>query len=864
MQLAQDITVVVAELSDVLGHPNGTPSNVISLPATVVANLSYFAAGNQCNFVSSFDHLEIGQLPTLPPGLDPEKIKQQFQQFVSSLTPNQTVSFNVAALANDANVNVENAGLSVDSGLSRLAFRAEVGPSSLLAAQAWGSFYNGNVSDRLLGADWGYFIDKDMLDALISFKIATALASGDTGDFQPVTGVGSVYSNAGGNVHVTSTFSGNVDAKICSVWTDVTLDWNLSAGGPNTVTSDMNLSWHTSNDACSVTAAILGAALGGVVDLLNVPVVDGILNPITGFMAGIATVMYLANTLNPPGLPIKDCKQLSDTHYACKLRLNMNQVSQFGQLSLNSVNALDDGISLTGIMKPVPLTTAIVQPSAGTFGWIPPGISCGEISGGEVAQFRKDPTKFVTLHTEVTLADAGTAPLYFCDFSVVNDPLGVFPASDIQVLDQQAPISLSINIPYPGAEYFAAPYPCQLLVTTSGGTRLISIPPAPPLTQQDINNLANALADQIGGCQKLVNSWFTQVGIFNPAWGPDPPPDQIVDHLWQVEVLGLSTGETATLLDATRRPLVTGVATTGATMQLSALVQPAAASEVGLLRGLSGAAGGAAPGLGQAATNPNQTPGIGIIQQLILRRANIPLLAPCQRIATAYLDGEPAVVALLQDSIMAFGLSTLSRPTLMASWPVPGLNGTIAWRDGLLGFGSEGFVTVTTHRVLRPDCCSRTGAISDAIAGPGVLYALGINGLQIYSPSLQLVGEVPLAAGGHLLRIGGALIVAGVAGLTIFDITQPLSPREVATRGGLNVTDLVSPPDVGGRFVVALLATGPAQLFELAADGTLNPRATYPQLPWFAGTARLADLLVRLGPGNTTIQVSAFGQSKKM
>jgi hypothetical protein len=123
------------------------------------------------------------------------------------------------------------------------------------------------------------------------------------------------------------------------------------------------------------------------------------------------------------------------------------------------VNALNDGVSLTGIMKPVPLTTAIVQPSAGTLGWIPPGISCGEISGGEVAQFRSDPTKFVTLHAEVTLDDAGTAPLHFCDLTVLNDPLGVVPASDIQVLDQQTPISLSINIPYPGAAYYAAPYP---------------------------------------------------------------------------------------------------------------------------------------------------------------------------------------------------------------------------------------------------------------------------------------------------------------------------------------------------------------------------------------------------------------------
>jgi hypothetical protein len=213
---------------------------------------------------------------------------------------------------------------------------------------------------------------------------------------------------------------------------------------------------------------------------------------------------------------------------------------------------------------------------------------------------------------------------------------------------------------------------------------------------------------------------------------------------------------------------------------------------------------------------------------------------------------------------MAFDLSTLSRPTLIESWPVPGLNGAIAWGDGLLGFGSEGFVSMTTHRVLRPGCCSNAEAITDAIAGPGVLYALGSNGLQIYSPSLQLVGQVPVAAGRRLLRVGRTLIADGAGGMAIFDITQPLSPKQVGAWDGLNVTDLFSPPDVGGRCVVALLATGPAQLFELAVDGTLNSRATYPQVPWFAGSARLGGLLVRLAPGNTTIQVSAFGQSKKL
>ena len=69
-QLAQDVVIVVADMNDVLSHPNQAPANLISVPATVVMNLSYFSTGSQCYFAFAFDHVEPGPLPTLPPGLD--------------------------------------------------------------------------------------------------------------------------------------------------------------------------------------------------------------------------------------------------------------------------------------------------------------------------------------------------------------------------------------------------------------------------------------------------------------------------------------------------------------------------------------------------------------------------------------------------------------------------------------------------------------------------------------------------------------------------------------------------------------------------------------------------------------------------
>jgi hypothetical protein len=143
--------------------------------------------------------------------------------------------------------------------------------------------------------------------------------------FQLKTGVSSTYSNPGGHVHIATTFTGSVDATICTADVDVTLDSDMTLGAANTLNTDMNMSHNVHSGACAITAAILGAALGGVVDLIQVPIVNGILNPLTGLMAGVAAVLYISATKNPPTLPVQKCTALSDTHYFCTQKLPLTQ-----------------------------------------------------------------------------------------------------------------------------------------------------------------------------------------------------------------------------------------------------------------------------------------------------------------------------------------------------------------------------------------------------------------------------------------------------------------------------------------------------------------------------------------------------------
>jgi hypothetical protein len=181
----------------------------------------------------------------------------------------------------------------------------------------------------------------------------------------------------------------------------------------------------------------------------------------------------------------------------------------------------------------------------------------------------------------------------------------------------------------------------------------------------------------------------------------------------------------------------------------------------------------------------------------------------------------------------------------------------------LLGFGEDGFAFITTESVSRQmDCCSGVEPIIDATAGAGALYAITNEGLQIYSTFLRPLTLLPMEGARSVARLGQTLIVGGSNGVTVFDITSPVSPRQTATRTGMNVAELLVPPDLGTRSIVASLQNGPAVTLELGS-GQLNPTMIYVQPPWFAGSAQLPGLLARLGPDRTTVEVSAFGQLTK-
>jgi hypothetical protein len=291
--------------------------------------------------------------------------------------------------------------------------------------------------------------------------------------------------------------------------------------------------------------------------------------------------------LKDPDFP-PECKRTAPNNVRCTKNVPTPNLGSAVRLQLTGLLALDDGISLTGTLAVFPLAPGALEMSPREFKFQPPHFSCSGAGPELIAFFQSSPESFDILQALVLVSYDGTLPCYICGVIPMNDPLGVFPVIAIRWDSPTAASTIRIDPPVPPAAYYAAGanthYPCDLLVKTTTGTRLIRISPPPVLTQQDIDRLVGQMLVALGNCEKLMDGLFHGHG-YNPRWSPRPPGDVDVLHLWEIEVNGLQEGETVTLVDSSQRELVKAMAVDGTSMKLSALLTPASGNELSILRG---------------------------------------------------------------------------------------------------------------------------------------------------------------------------------------------------------------------------------------------------------------------------------------
>jgi hypothetical protein len=666
---------------------------------------------------------------------------------------------------------------------------------------------------------------------------------------------------------LTTQFSGTLDTPLCSVGTDVTVVSVLSVNQPNVVTSDTNFSWNTDTTACTVLAGALGSVLGLAVNIVF-PGASLVFDPIFFAVLGMAGVLVAKSVVTPSLPAINNCTSVSDTHMVCNNALSVAN-SPLGKLSLNSLEAQDDGISILSDFAPFRVGSPVIaMDESANFEWQPPSISCGRISGNEVTDFRRDTQAYVTLAATASVTAQTLAPIYLISATVINDRLNVF-GPQLAVQGSQAPIEMSLSLGYPGDTYFADPYPCQILVQTTGGVRLIEIPAPQPLNQQLIDGLAALIAGQMLFCQKMVDQWWNMFHRYNPKWSVDPwIGDSAVEHGYEVEISGLQAGEKATLVGAGNQVLQTAVATAGTSLRLSAVIAPESANEIGILRGEAGVAGAqqSAAVRSESVALPviAAKRGIAVKEQLIVQAGVIRLTEPLQSVAAAYRQGSPHAIVVTGSGVQAFDLANPWMPLNRSSWAVPGIRGVLAQGQSLLAYGDDGMAWLDSSGVNAQGCdcgCAEQPVFHNVAAARGHLYAATSRGLEVFSARLRRRVVIPLERVRCVAQTGNTLVVGGKTGLTVFHLEDPSRPEREEHYGAGSVANLVAPPGSSGHQLLVMFEEGPSELLDFGVQGKPQLASTLPVSPWYVGAARVGNFLLRPGSDLSSVVVSYFGKS---
>lgn len=870
--LVQPVVIYVADLADIEANPN-MPSTLYSASTNIYFLVQYGEVyyssqpGQPASLTDrlsiSFERIDPISHPLLPVGIDPSAFSDELSSVIQSRTPYLGSSLGLASNA-FVNPSVINTGMSFDSALTRLSFRQEAGEGTAADPSIWQDYFNGNLADHLQGAPWGLFLDHAVIEANTQEQIDEGFQKHPNSQFQLVSGIASQYSNESGTPTVTSSFGGNVDTPICTAWTDVTVHSELRVDTPNVLTSDSKVSWDISAGACDVAATVLGATIGFGADLI-MPWLTSLLNPITGAIAGLGTLMYIEGSIHPP-IPVPPkCTSVSSTELICtKTFQSIN--SALGTLSFTSVTALDDGILLTGQLTTTPVgTAAAVFAIEEAFHWIVPSVPCASLGPSTIQGFAKNPQSGASLSATIRVTAQGSAPVYLFYVQPVNDELHLFDNA-ITVQGQQAPIEITISIPYPSPDYYAAPYPCQFLIATSGGTRLISLGPVPQLNQAAIDFMIEGLLAQEGRCKEHVTNWFDYYEKYRVPWSVDPEPGQKVFHYYEIEIQGMRAGAPVLVTEPGYGDLETAFVREDHPLQLTAVIDPNRAKEIELSR----------PDRNLGDAQPRQQSinltrrSVSITQRELLCMSQLPVPADTTESFGFNFNNRPMIFLLGSGQVMGYDISNPYLPVLAMRLPAHGWRGLLPFQGGLLGFGDQGFVRVGTSSSMRTQSaasCCRVGRIYDTVFASGLVYALTSRGLEVFSNALEPLGkieEMELVDGGSMAFRCGSLIVSDRRVLRQYHLTRDSRLQFVRMHALEKVTDILAPPVGRVNSWLLVNASGTSDLYLFQGDELPVLLSQYPSSPWWRDTVAVNRVLVRWDREAQRLSLNCFRKSKQV
>ena len=537
--------------------------------------------------------------------------------------------------------------------------------------------------------------------------------------------------------------------------------------------------------------------------------------------------------------PKKTCER-PDSHkdeFVCKQPYDAGSNTFGGRPYVEDFLGLPDGLELYGAMfwnKRLSRRERLV--SIKNFGWRiePVHFSCANVGAAILALISEHPEDFVFYRIQVAVifelpawdtandqkeisyskTEKIEGAVCLTRIRPEEDPLNVFTPF-LNGIEIKIPIT---KVP---DTYFANSYPCKLLIHTSDGTRMVTLPPITKATEEKIRTAAlGAWAGAVSSCcakSKL---------IANPRWIIDPPDVYRERHDWNVIVNGLRPGERVRLEDSLERVVASVRADHHGRALLQTFLLPQ--SYNGQLHVKRSAPMAPAP-IHAVDENlnfedirpeefivPEDYIAIDVKQIQLLQRSEIQTAEPFQALTPVVAEDRSALLVAQRSGLTLYDLSTPDQPRLMAQVKLPGMVGALATSRELLTCGRGGVyaLTVDLEGAIVEHLSERNVS---AMATLGTqIFVLHDGGLEVWDQNHQTV-EVFEVPGAHLLAATDSqLLVGSKSGVTIFAASERGNIRPLGEYRFEGLTCILTSELVGGDEQVLLQGDTRAELLDLS------------------------------------------------
>jgi hypothetical protein len=769
VRLTQPVTVYVATHAQIVaGGAQGPQTFTQSLQIDLFFDLTGELEVDDNNQVTGASIVLNYAGNDLPSGGVPDELQDALNEVLEQVEQSTPLDLAPLAAALATTVAPGNVGVATDSAGTRVAIRLELAPVAANPSPAWAAFYS-SVPDRLMGRDWSVFIDSSIITQTVSTQFASEMSGNGKFDLTSGPHVTWISWLPG----VKTYFEGNLlnlcDFNTIGVEVTAYTTFSIEPGTPPQLKASTHLTWDLVDSdvlLCGLTkiaflgfaGAVFGAPGGGI---------GAAIGAVVGIIVGIVGVAILADSADASDLPSlqqEGCEQTSpeDADYldiVCRRNLNPVEVAFLGSLEPDQLAGTGSGLLLLGDAEVPQLEDqffTIFKP----FAWTQE-LNCN--------------TKGVDIELEGLVKNSNAAGIGWklCDVHVEKDVdhLGFFVPSYSSA--NEITILLEVSV---WDAYFANPYPCQLYVRASCGTRwydfgVLKQPPEPPPKEEIIDLWAHH-------CSPFYNDYWG--GRNNPHWliDPDPPWEHTL-HRWDVVATGLLENHASVLADAEGRVIARAVAGASGHVVHSSVLTPAA-SQSGLQLGQKvGANQGV---LRDEEGTPPADGRLLITQTLLGRQAAVALSGSLRAFALPGGEWANLFAAVTSTGLHVYALPAPDQRRARLTFQIldTGLRGVAALSGGMLLAGDDGVV----FRRLQRD--GRLGNPRTILGLPargvtafrGMGFALVEEGVQVIDAMLRPRMILPARSAQAVGTLAGKLAILHQGGrrLTLFELGRGSDP----------------------------------------------------------------------------------------